>query len=86
MPCFYIQLILRVDYAEDFCKMLIPSVFATNYMCRCTLFLGNMLGEVLFAAVFALGNNFTKLLCDTFERERVLHIKQNEKFALTFLK
>ena len=60
-------------------------------MCLCAsvfVFSGNSMGEVSFAAVLrwvTRVDDFTKLLCDTLERERVLHIKRNEEFAFTFL-
>ena len=44
------------------------------------------MGEVSFAAVLRWVtriDDFTKLLCDTIERERVLHLQRNEECALT---
>ena len=51
-------------------------------------FAGNTMGEVSFPAVLhwvTRVDDFTKLLLDTCERERVLHLQRNEESALTFL-
>ena len=51
-------------------------------------FLGNTMGEVSFSAVLrwvTRVDDFTKLLFDTVDRERVLHLQRNEECALTFL-
>ena len=46
------------------------------------------MGEVSFSAVLrwvTRVDDFTKLLFDTVDRERVLHLQRNEECALTFL-
>ena len=47
------------------------------------------MGKVSFAAVLRWVtriDDFTKLLFDTIERERVLHLQRNEECALTYLR
>jgi hypothetical protein len=58
-----------------------------NGLCHQT-FPGNTMGEVSFAAVLRWVtriDDFTWLLTDTTERERVLHLQRSEECSLTFL-
>ena len=70
--------------------MFIPSALQQT-ICVCAhalVFLENSMGEVSFVAVLCWvtrADDFSSLLCDTLKRERVLHIKRNEEFSLTFL-
>ena len=76
--CFYLY----------FCTAAVLHATSTKLNMRLLPPLGNSMGEVSFAAVLrwvTRVDDFTRLLVDTCEHERVIHLQRNEEAALAFL-